>query len=143
MNKKFVIGIVSIILVIILILITIFNTTFSRSDNITIEEISNVITNKESKIIYIFNSDSNNKYTNKIFNTLDSKNIVYSVYDISKVEDTEYKQLLEILNIDSSLFDSPALIYIQEGIMFGNIININDMDIVDKFINDYDLGIIR
>lgn len=143
MNKKFVIGIVFIILVIILILITIFNTTFSRSDNITIEEVSNVITNKESKIIYIFNSDSNNKYTNKIFNTLDSKNIVYSVYNISKVEDTEYKQLLEILNIDSSLFDSPALIYIQEGIMFGNIININDMDIVDKFINDYDLGIIR
>ena len=142
-DKKIIIGIISIILIIIIVSISIFKNTFSRSDNITITELSNVINNKESIIIYVFNSDSNNKYTSKIFNTLDNQNITYSVFDTSKVETIEYKEFLSILDIDYNLFDTPALIYIQEGIMFGNIININDMDIVDKFISDYDLETLK
>lgn len=146
-NKKY--FILGIVLVIIIVFISIISNTFSTSGGvkgyyaenmlITNDEIENVIINGGIKVIYVVDSSDGNIYNEKINSYLEEKNITYSVYDISKVEETEYKELLGLLNIDFELFGTPAIIYIQDGMMFANIIHLNDLDVINRFISDYDL----
>lgn len=139
-NRHIVIGSIVILLVIIL-SITLIGNTFSIGDNITINEVEDIISNKEDTVIYVFNTNSSNKHTSKILNHLKDKDINFRVYDVSKVESDEYKKILEIFSINSEIFNYPAIIYIKDGVMFANIINIEDLNVVDKFIEDYDLKI--
>lgn len=144
-NKKIlIVGIsVIILIVIIILLVSLFGTTYSISDNVSIDEVNSIIDTKENGIIYVLDSSSDSEYNTKILSYLDDNNISYDVYDISKVDDTEYKELLDTLDIDSEIFGCPAIIYIQEGVMFANIININDLSVVERFIQDYDLKVLR
>jgi hypothetical protein len=113
--------------------------TYSIGDNIIIDEVNSIIKNKDDKIIYVLNNKSNNSYNKDILDYLSKNNISFSVYDISVADKEEYSNLLSILSINREFFDVPAIIYIKDGFMFANIININDMNIVDRFIKDYDL----
>mgnify|MGYP007005519298 FL=1 len=55
----------------------------------------------------------------------------------------EYNKLLNLLNIDKKIFAPPSIIYIREGKMFGNIINIDSNRTVDNFIDNYDLYTVK
>ena len=137
-NKHYVIGGVCLVFVIVVVGMLIGN-TYSIGDNISIEEINSIINNKENSVIYILNSKSNNMNNTNILNYLNDNGINFSVYDVSKVDRDEYNTFLSIFDIDNKLFNVPAIIYIREGIMFANIINIDDVRIVETFVNDYDL----
>ncbi len=47
--------------------------------------------------------------------------------------------MLTTLSINPPDFNYPAVIYIKDGSMYSNIININDTKTVDTFIREYQL----
>ncbi len=102
--------------------------------------IGDIVNKKQTTLIYVENTNDK-KCTNcsKIKKYLNSKKINYILYDVKSQGNSNYNRLLEILNIDKDIFNYPALIYMQDGVMFANIINIDDTKIVDQFIEDYDL----
>lgn len=113
---------------------TFFGSSFST------KEINQLIADKKTQVIYVENSDSKKcKDCAKIKKHLDSKSLSYEVYDVKKTGNGDYKRLLENLNIDAEVFNYPAIIYIKDGNMYANIININDTKVVDQFIKDYNL----
>lgn len=140
-NNQSVIIIVVVIVVAAILLALVFKTlsgSFGKSLNLT--DLDKMLTDKETKIIYVENSDSKKcSKCSKVKKHLDSKKIKYSVYDVNKVKDTEYQEFLQKLLIDSEVFNYPAVIYIRDGAMYSNIINIDDTAVVDQFISDYDL----
>lgn len=127
-----------ILFVTIIIFIVFLINTFSN--NVDNKKIISTIDDKESMTIYVENSDS--KKCNdclEIKKYLDDKKINYFLYDVNKVSESNYNDLLKKLNIDKDVFNYPAVIYIKDGKMYANIININDTKIVEQFIKDYDL----
>lgn len=141
----YIIGLNVVIVVLIMIIISMNlsskkTTLIQDNDNINIKEIIN---KKETKVIYIYSSDNNKcRYCSTTTNFLNNNEITYLSYDIEQVTKDNYKDLLTSLNIDSKLFGYPSLIYIKEGKMFANIIHIDNIDILKKFIGDYDLKFI-
>lgn len=113
---------------------TFFATSFSN------KEIDEIIANKGTQVIYVMNSDSDKcKNCAKIKKHLEDKSLNYKIYDVKKVGNSSYKKLLDNLSIDDKVFNYPAIIYIKDGSMYSNIINIEDTKVVDQFIKDYNL----
>lgn len=50
----------------------------------------------------------------------------------------EYNEIINKYNIDKKIFKSPALIYINDGRMFANIINIKSTKEIDRFLVAYE-----
>lgn len=140
-------SLLAIILIIICILsFTTNNFSFISSDDNTYinnDRMEEIAKNKEEIIIYVYNSKSSNKYNSKIKKYLDSNEIKYEIYNVNVATKNEYKKFLKLLDIDYDLFGYPSLIYIKDGVMFANIINISDTKVVDTFIKDYDLATIK
>ena len=118
---------------------------FKKDSNISLEEkekpnIENVLKEKEKLIIYVENTASKKcSKCSSIKKYIDSKNLNYYLFDVNKESKEEYDKLLDTLSINKKVFNYPAIIYLQDGIMFANIINIEDTNVVDQFIEDYDL----
>lgn len=136
----------NIIIVLLIGIIIVMNLSSTRAlliqdnDNIDIKEI---ISKKETKIIYVYSSDSKKcKYCSKVGQFLKNNKISYLSYDIEQVTKDNYQELLSSLKIDNKLFGYPSLIYIKEGEMFANIIHIDSIDTLRKFIIEYDLKLI-
>ena len=143
LNKKYIIGIViAIAITILVILLTIVKKTSSKTD-ITNEEIKNIMNNEVTALIYIYNNRSSNDMNKKISEELDNLYINYAKYEVSNATSEEYNELLKILDIDKDIFGTPALIYIKDGKMFANLINIDSMDVVNTFIDDYELSMLK
>jgi ABC-type multidrug transport system fused ATPase/permease subunit len=140
-NKKYKIALISII-IFILLLITI-DVINSKKNNISYNEIETIVKNKESTIIYYYNSRSINKYNRKVRKHLDKNNISYYKYNGSTVNKEEYNKFIKLLNIDKKTFKSPAIIYIKDGKVYGNLISIDNIEGVTIFMNDYDLYSIK
>jgi len=138
-NRNIVIG--GIVLLIVLIIGIILISNNGSKEKISNSEIREIIDNKNSSVIYIYNSRSNNENGSKILKHLNDNRINFKTYDVSKIDGKEYVSMLDILNIDRDVFDYPAIIYVKDGVMFANIINVNDLDVVDRFIQDYELDI--
>lgn len=129
-----------ILIVTVILLILIFKTLFGGTISTSNIDLDKIIKNKETKIVYVENSDSSKcKNCSEIKKYLDSTKISYATYDVNKVKDSEYKDFLNKLYIDSEIFNYPAVIYIREGSMYSNIINIKKTSVIDQFIKDYDL----
>ena len=142
-EKKYIIGIViAIAITILVILLTIVKKTSSKTD-ITNEEIKNIMNNEVTALIYIYNNRSSNNMNKKISEELDNLYINYAKYEVSSATSEEYNELLKILDIDKDIFGTPALIYIKDGKMFANLINIDSMDVVNTFIDDYELSMLK
>lgn len=113
---------------------TFFGSTFST------KEVNEIIADKKTQVIYVENSNSNEcKNCAKIKKYLEGKSLNYEVYDVNKNGNSDYKRLLDNLNINEDVFNYPAVIYIKDGNMYANIINIDDTKVVDQFIKDYNL----
>lgn len=143
-NKKYMISIVSFTIVILIGIITITIISNSNDNNtITYNEIESIIKNKDSIVIYYYNSRSSNKNNRKMKKYLNNTGIKYYIYNDQNIDKKEYNKFLKLLKIDKKLFDCPSLIYIKDGKMYGNIINIDNTKVVEQFINNYDLYTVK
>lgn len=138
-NKQIMVLLVVILLVVAAIFLSLkfMGNTSKKVDSANIETI---MKNGETKIVFVMSSDkSNEKKSNKIKDYLDSKNINYVTYDVSKYSKEDYQKMLQDLSINPSDFGYPAVIYIKDGKLYSNVINLDDTKVVDTFIKDYDL----
>ena len=142
-NKKNIILIIVIFILVIGILFFLKNNNSKETNSTTYEEIEKIINDKEDAVIYYYNSKSSNKNNKDIKKYLDKLGIRYYLYDDVNVDKKEYNKLLKLLNINEDLFGLPAIIYIEDGEMNSNIINIEGRDTVKKFIDDYDLYTVK
>lgn len=137
-NKKIIILVVS-ILVVILVCYLIMNFIGNGSKNSS-DNIENMMKSSETKVLYIWNSDTKKcKECKKIKNHLKRKKIRYIDYDVKNYSDSKYKKMLTTLSINPPDFNYPAVIYMKDGSMYSNIINIRDTKTVDTFIKEYQL----
>ena len=104
-----------------------------------VNNIKVVLEKKGEAIYYIYNGNSYKKYNTQVMQYLDKKEINYRSYDINKLSEDDYKKLLYNIKIDEDLFGTPAIVYIKNGVMYGNLINIKDTKVVEKFVKDYSL----
>ena len=126
-----------------IILLTRNRVSDSDKNTTTYDEIKSMIDNKDTFLIYYYNSKSKNKYNKEIKKYLDELGIRYFNYNDALINKEEYNNFIKLLNIDKEVFGIPSLIYINNGMVYANIINIDNKDIVDKFINNYDLYIVK
>ena len=147
LNSKYLI-----LIIILLIVVNIFlgtalflaRTKNATSNNtVTYNKISELINNKDDGVIYYYNSNSSKKINKEIKEYLDELKIHYYAYDDVDVSKEEYNKFLSLLSIDKDVFGVPAIIYIRDGVMYGNIINIDSKESVKQFIDDYDLYTVK
>lgn len=144
-NKKRNIIAICVLIAIILIIILINKYWIPKKDKNTImyNDIITMIDNKDTFLIYYYNSKSSNKNNKNIKKYLDKEGIRYFNYNDVLIKREEYNNFLKLINIDKSLFGTPSLIYIKNGKMYGNLINIDNSDIVKQFIDTYDLYVVK
>ena len=134
-EDKFSIGIVCVVIVLFIVIV---RNSLAKDEIYANVDVNNVLMG--TNVLYMDNTDYNEcKFCNKARVYLDDKGINYKYYNVSSVSDDKFKEDLELLGIDEELFGTPALIYIEDGRMFANIINISDTDVIDSFIKDYSL----
>ena len=115
-----------------------------KNDMVKNSDIENIIKEGKTAIIYVENSDSKKcEKCSDIKKYLNEEKINYEIYDVNKNTSKEYKKMLQTLTINPSDFNYPAVIYIKEGRIYSNIINVNDTKIVKQFIKDYDLAKVK
>ena len=103
------------------------------------DEIVKALNEHTDVVIYYYDGSTENKINKEIKEYLNKNNIVYYIYDNAEIEEEEYHKVMDILNIDEDVFGMPAVIYMHYGMMYANIINIESVDIVKQFIDDYKL----
>lgn len=129
---------IAIVCVVVLLFIVIVRNSLAKDEIYANVDVNNILMG--TNVLYMDNTDYNEcKFCNKARVYLDDKGINYKYYNVSSVSDDKFKEDLELLGIDKDLFGTPALIYIEDGRMFANIINISDTDVIDSFIKDYSL----
>ena len=146
-NKKIrnIIIVLLVIIVVTFIIIFILNKRVANKDKNTTsyDEIVSMINNKDTFLIYYYNSKSKNKYNTEIKEYLDELGIKYFNYNDVLLKRKEYGEFLKLINIDKNDFGMPALIFIRGGKMYANIINIDNKEVVKKFIDNYDLYTVK
>lgn len=129
---------IAIVCVVVVLFIVIVRNSLAKDEIYANVDVNNVLMG--TNVLYMDNTDYNEcKFCNKARVYLDDKGINYKYYNVSSVSDDKFKEDLELLGIDEDLFGTPALIYIEDGRMFANIINISDTNVIDSFIKDYSL----
>ena len=129
---------IAIVCIVVVLFIVIVRNSLAKDEIYANVDVNNVLMG--TNVLYMDNTDYNEcKFCNKARVYLDDKGINYKYYNVSSVSDDKFKEDLELLGIDKDLFGTPALIYIEDGRMFANIINISDTDVIDSFIKDYSL----
>ena len=129
---------IAIVCVVIVLFVVIVRNSLAKDEIYANVDVNNVLMG--TNVLYMDNTDYNEcKFCNKARVYLDDKGINYKYYNVASVSDDKFKEDLELLGIDEELFGTPALIYIEDGRMFANIINISDTDVIDSFIKDYSL----
>ena len=129
---------IAIVCIVVVLFVVIVRNSLAKDEIYANVDVNNVLMG--TNVLYMDNTDYNEcKFCNKARVYLDDKGINYKYYNVSSVSDDKFKEDLELLGIDKDLFGTPALIYIEDGRMFANIINISDTDVIDSFIKDYSL----
>lgn len=107
-------------------------------------DVASVVANAETKVIYVENSKSGKcKDCNKIKKYLDEQKVKYETYDVADYTEAEYKEMLRTIEINPDDFGYPAVIYINEGKLYSNVINLTDTKPVAEFIKTYELKKIK
>lgn len=102
--------------------------------------VSKLVENAETKIIFVENSDKTKcKKCSDIKKYLDDEQINYVTYDVSLYTKKEYNDMLKTIEINPDDFGYPAVIYIRDGKLYSNVINLSDTKPVKEFIKTYEL----
>ena len=137
-NKKMIILIGVTIVLIIIVKLLMGNKTLEKID------INSIVKNKETMIIYVESKDSDKcSKCSEIEKYIDKKELKYSKYIIEDYSKEEYNYLLKKLNINKKDFGYPAILYIKEGKLYSNLINIPSTKLVDNYIKDYSLNKVK
>ena len=142
--KKIIMTLVIVLLVIIGIIYFLF-IRVGKEDKNTAEydEIVSMLKNEDTFLIYYYNSKSKNKNNKEIKAYLDELKINYFNYNDALVGRKEYDDFLKLFGIDKSVFGLPAIIYVRDGKMYSNVINIDRKEVVDNFVESYDLYTVK
>ncbi len=138
-NKVIGILILTIVLVICVVAgVLYFN--LNKTDYIKTSDVKKIIKEGKTAIIYVENSNSKKcKNCKELKEYLDSKDINYVLYDVNKNSKGSYKEMLQNLTINPNDFGYPGVIYVKEGQIYSDIINIKDTKVVEQFIKEYNL----
>ena len=141
-NKQIIILVAAIVLVFIITVVA-MNMIKSEKQDSKID-VASIVSKAETKIIYVGSSDSKKcKSCKDIEKYLDSEKINYVTYDVEDYTDKEYKEMLRTIEINPDDFGYPAVIYIREGRLYSNVINLTDTKPVKEFIKTYELKNIK
>jgi len=91
---------------------------------------------KDTFVIYLNNSKECN-FCKVVMNKLDSDQVNYFSYDISKEKD--YKEVLYKLEISENALDIPGVVFVVEGKVYSNLLGIDDINLLDSFLETYHL----
>ena len=141
-NKKIItLAIIIIVVIAIIGIILLFTDKgLIKSEEVTNSTIKDMLSKNEEKIIYVENSDEKKcEKCKEIKKHLKEEKISYMVYDVKEKTKKEYTEMLQMLSINPSDFNYPAILYIKNGIMYSNIINIDSDKTADQYIKDYEL----
>lgn len=95
---------------------------------------------KKSFVIYYTNSNTNKcSNCNKIKEKLDSLEVKYKIYDVGRETRSETEELLKKLKIDFDVL-YPALIVVDKGEMFANLLDINEDTDLEAFFSSNGVG---
>lgn len=136
-NVKLIISIILVLLIIFAFLAFGFFKTIDSKKNITNKNVLQIIHDNKNVVIYI--ADHKNKKYNEIKNILDTNKIDYYLYDINNKSKSESNELIQNLGISPTDFGFPAIVYIKEGTLYSDVINISDVKDVKNFIEEYNL----
>lgn len=126
--------------IIVVILVVIISLNLIKGNKAEKINVSKIIENAETKLIFVENSDKTKcKKCSTIKNYLDSEKINYVTYDVSLYTKQEYNEMLKTVEINPDDFGYPGVIYIKEGRLYADVINLEDTKPVKDFIKTYDL----
>lgn len=145
MEKKKTIIIVAVVVVVLIALIVFLaNRSKEQIDEKQKANISEIIERAQTKIIYVESTDEKKCSKCKdIKKYLDDNNINYLIYNVEDHSNKEYIEALKKLEINPSDFGYPAVIYVKEGRLYSNVINIKETSSLEKFIKTYELKNIK
>lgn len=142
-NKQIVILVAAIAAVIAITAIALNVINKDKKENSKID-VASIVSKAETKIIYVGSSDSKKcKACNKVEKYLDEEKINYVTYDVEDYTEEEYKEMLRTIEINPDDFGYPAVIYIREGRLYSNVINLTDTKPVKEFIKTYELKAVK
>lgn len=93
-------------------------------------DVSKMISKKETMLIYFYSSSCS--YCSRVQDVLDYKKVSYHFYDISA---TDYDEVLRKLGLSKEVVEVPALVYVKDGKMVGNVMKIQDEESVLDFLD--------
>lgn len=145
MDKKKNIIIIVVVIVLAIVLGIIFVTRRkSESEEKQKVDFSQIIEKAETKVVFIGSSDKEKcKNCDKMKDYLDSKKINYLVYDVEDYSNKEYTATLKSIEINPPDFGYPAVVYMKDGKLYANVINLSDTSNLEKFIETYDLKSVK
>lgn len=142
-NKKIVVLLIAILLVLVVFKVA-TKEVEKANDRKNRADISEIIKNKETKVVYIGSRDSKKcKKCNDVVNYLKNEGIDFATYEVEDYSKEEYESMLKSIQINPVDFGYPAVVYIRDGKLYSNIININDTKAVATFIKDYQLKTVK
>lgn len=134
--------IIIVVVVILLIAIAIVVTTRMKSEKEEKQKVdfSKIIEKAETRVVFIGSSDKEKcKNCDKIKDYLNSKKVNYLVYDVEDYSKKEYTETLKSIEINPPDFGYPAVVYMKDGKLYANVINLSDTSFLEEFIKTYDL----
>lgn len=138
LNKKEILKkiiMISIVIVIIISIVLIINGIKNNKGTVDI-----IKKEKKTAILYIWNSNKNEcKNCKKIKTYLDEQKIKYTAIDVKGYSERKLNKMLKKLSINPPDFGYPAVLYISEGNLFSDAINLENVKVVDTFIKQYKL----
>lgn len=129
LKNKFIIGLLLALVIAIPFLLLFSN----KLTNFNSEVYNKIRKDKSFLVLFIDSSSCNN--CNSTIKTLNDLDIKYYKYDIKKGND--YTDILKELNIKEELVEPPALIYIKNGKMEANMMNISKTEDILDFLEFY------
>lgn len=142
-NRLVLIGVVGLIIVIILLFILFGGSKKGNGEKQKIN-VSNIVEKAETKVIFVESSDSKKcKNCSAIKNALSKKNVNFIIYNVENYSEKEYSEDLKKMEINPDDFGYPAIIYMKDGRLFANQINIEDTKVVDSFVDSYELNKVK
>lgn len=134
--------IIMVVVIVLLIAIAIVFTTRKKSETEAKQKVDfpKVIEKAETRVVFIGSSDKEKcKNCDKIKDYLDRKKINYLVYDVEDYSKKEYTSMLKSIEINPPDFGYPAVVYMKDGKLYANVINLSDTSHLEEFIKTYNL----
>ena len=127
LRNKFLIGLGVVLLFCIPLFIFIFRNFNNEKSDISKEL-------KEDKSVLIFIESNDCSKCSLINDALKEYGLKY--YILNSDRSSEYEEIITSLDLDKNVVVAPAVIYVQNGEMYSNIVDINNVDELDDFMKN-------